>query len=298
MTSDLLRRWELLCSPDAEPGPDLELKLWQDHIGLLTVSAAADPPCERYRLRFSDRASVDIFPSRQQIREARPAPGVPQDTRDHFLADQVLPRILAHEGRLVLHGAAIRVGGRAIVILGDSGRGKSTLAASFAQAGFALLGDDAMVVSRRDGQIHIQAVYPSLRLLPDSIDALYSEAPDAGSVAHYTPKRRIRMPVATHRGEAALAAIFAIAPPAEESTILTEPLSVAQSCIALITNSFALDPTDLELARAKLEEASACARQLPAFALSYPRDYARLPDVRAALLKRLEQVLETAQAEK
>lgn len=290
MTSDLLRRWELLCSSDSEPGPDLELELWQDQIGLLTVSSAADPPHEHYRLRFSDQASVDIFPSRQQIREARPSPGVPQDTRDHFLADQVLPRVLAHEGRLVLHGAAVKVGRQAIVILGDSGQGKSTLAASFAQAGFALLGDDAMVVSRRDDRPFVKAVYPSLRLLPDSIGALYSEAPDSGSVAHYTPKRRIRLPVATDSGEAELATIFVIAPPAEVPTIVTERLSIAQSSIALITNSFALDPTDLKLARAKLEDASACAREVPAFAISYPRDYARLPDVRAAMLKRLEQV--------
>ena len=292
MTTELLRRWELVCSSEADTGPDLELELWRDEVGLLTVSGAADPPREHYRLRFSDQAAVDVFPGRQQIREARPAPGVPQDTRDHFLADQVLPRVLAHEGRLVVHGAAVRVRDQAVLILGESGRGKSTLAASFAQAGFPLLGDDATIVSWSDGRPCVQAVYPSLRLMPDSIDALYPEAPIAGSVAHYTPKRRIRVPVELDRGENAisLAAIFVIAPPAGEPAIVTERLSVADTCIALITNSFALDPTDLELARVKLRDASACALEVPAFAISYPRDYERLPEVRAAILNQSEVV--------
>jgi len=288
LISDLLPDWELVCGADAPPGLDLDLYLWHDEVGDLTISAC-DPPREHYRLRFSDQASVDIFPRRQQILEALPSPGVPQDTRDHFLADQVLPRVLAHEGRLVVHGAAVDVGSQAILILGHSGQGKSTLAASFAQAGFALLGDDATVVSRRGDRCFVRAVYPSLRLLPDSIGALYSEAPDTGSVAHYTPKRRVRLPQ-MRKGEAALAAIFVIESPSRDSAIVTEPLSIAQSCLALITNSFALDPSDLELAREKMEEASACAREVPAFALSYPRDFQRLPDVRAAILDRLDQV--------
>ena len=290
MNSDLLRRWELLSSSDAAPGADLELALWQDQIGLLTVSSAASRPHEHYRLRFADQASVDVFTARKQIQESQPSPGVPHDTRDHFLADQVLPRIIAHEGQLVLHGAAVRVGACAIVILGESGQGKSTLAASFAQAGLPLLGDDAMVVVQRDGRTMVKAVYPSLRLLPDSIDALYAEAPDAASVAHYSPKRRIPLPVATDGGEAELAMIVALAPPGAGGAVVAERLSVAQSCVALITNSFALDPTDMERARAKLAAASACAARVPAFAISYPRDYARLPDVRAAMLDRLDQV--------
>lgn len=280
-------RWELLASSEPAPGPDLELELWEDQVGLLTVSADSRD-ADHYRLRFADQAAVDVYPGRRQIREALPAPGVSQDTRDHFLADQVLPRILAHEGRLVVHGAAVKVGGRAIVILGDSGQGKSTLAASFSSAGFGLLGDDATVVSRQGGRIGVRAVYPSLRLQPDSIDALYSEAPHSESVAHYSPKRRIRVPVPTDSGEAELAALFVIAQPVE-AQIAVEPLSAAQASIALITNSFALDPTDLERAQAKLEAASACAREVPAFAISYPRDYARLPDVRAAMLEQLEQ---------
>ena len=288
------RRWELLSASDVKPGSDLEVELWEDQVGLLTVSAAAGTPREHYRLRFADQAAVDVFPEQEQIQEAQADPNVSQDTRDHFLADQVLPRILAHEGRLVVHAAAVRAGQRAILIVGESGKGKSTLAASFAEAGHDLLGDDAMVVSRRDGGPVVKAVYPSLRLLPDSIDALYAEAPDAGSVAHYSPKRRIRLPVETDSGESPVAAIFLIAPPAEGSSIDVERLSVAEVCIAMITNSFALDPTDLERARSKLEAASACAREVPAFAISYPRAYARLPDVRAAMLGQLDEVQASA----
>jgi hypothetical protein len=47
------------------------------------------------------------------------------------------------EGKLGLHGAAVALNGRAVVLLGRSGQGKSTLAAALCAAGGALLADDA-----------------------------------------------------------------------------------------------------------------------------------------------------------
>jgi hypothetical protein len=58
-------------------------------------------------------------------------------------------RLLLHHlaGGLSLHGAAVAVDGRAVVVLGASGQGKSTLAAALcAQIGARLLGDDAVAV--------------------------------------------------------------------------------------------------------------------------------------------------------
>ncbi len=52
-------------------------------------------------------------------------------TLQHLLFDQILPRLIAHAGRLVLHASAVGASAGAILFLGGTGQGKSTLAASF-----------------------------------------------------------------------------------------------------------------------------------------------------------------------
>lgn len=59
--------------------------------------------------------------------------------------------LLRHlEGRLGLHGSAVSVGQSAVVFLGSSGRGKSTLAATMCRRGAALLADDAVGIEHED----------------------------------------------------------------------------------------------------------------------------------------------------
>ena len=272
-----------------------ERELWRDQLGQLAVSESSQAESTSYRIRLIGQVAVDVAFSQRLLVERPASSAISTETLDHFLADQVLPRILAHEGRLVLHAGAIKRSGSAIVFLGQSGRGKSTLVASLDQAGFTLIGDDALIVSREDQAFCIRAVYPSLRLLPDSLEALFQHRPATSEVAHYSSKQRIDVPIAPDHDAAPLpiAAIFSLAEPSLDGEIRLRPMSPAETCIALITNSFALDPTDRELGRKKLEDASRLANAVPAFEISYPRDYARLPDVHAAIFK---QVAETGLA--
>lgn len=58
--------------------------------------------------------------------------------------------LLRHlEGKLAMHGAAVEIDGRAVILLGRSGQGKSTLAAhACAHASATLLADDAVALDR------------------------------------------------------------------------------------------------------------------------------------------------------
>ena len=287
-----LSDWRIQCG-SASPvrtAPVTETLRWQDPSTPLNIAQIGNTENQVYRLRMSADLAVEVSPDGPILVHSDAS--VPQVTIDHFLADQVIPRLLAHRGSFVFHAGAVNLDDSALIVMGPSGRGKSTLVAGFNQAGMALIGDDAMVLSMPDGIPHVCPVYPSLRLFPDSLEALMPGAATAGPVAHYSTKQRIDVDVPQDTAEAPLPirALFAIAPPAGDEPICLRRLSAAEACMTLVESSFALDPTDLDQARRRLVDASALARLVPAFEIAYPRDYARLPEVQRAILDQVAQL--------
>jgi hypothetical protein len=76
----------------------------------------------------------------------------------------------------LVHGAAVALDGRGVLLVGVSGRGKSTTAMVCAQAGFSLLGDDLCIVEAgSDGPCcppRVHGLYATVKLNPDSRDRL------------------------------------------------------------------------------------------------------------------------------
>lgn len=258
--------------------------LWTDDDGL-TLSRCGPERTPQLQLQFWDEAVALIDPRQKTVRMHALSPDSTPATLEHLLHDQVLPRLLAHEGQLVVHAGAVELEGRLALFLGESGLGKSTLVASLYQAGASLLGDDALLVSTDHGSFYGQSLYRGLRLLPDSLLSLFPTQTETRPMAHYSSKQRLTIAVPENQNTSPqqLGALFFLQSPAIDQEITLRRMSPAESCIALIRNSFSLDPTDSLLARGKLQQASALANQVPAFALSYPRDYASLPQVHAKI---------------
>ena len=124
-----------------------------------------------YLLRFPDL--VDFEVSRDgRMAVAWPVPGVSPGTVEHLHLNQVLPLALSRQGRLVLHASAVAFDGIGVAFTGESGRGKSTLAASFATTGARFLTDDGLQLDWLDGQCQIMPSHPSVRLWEDSQESL------------------------------------------------------------------------------------------------------------------------------
>lgn len=70
---------------------------------------------------------------------------------EHRLGATIVPLLLAERGDLALHAAAVVADGRAVLLCGPTGRGKSTLAAALALGGHTVLSEDGVVVSMADG---------------------------------------------------------------------------------------------------------------------------------------------------
>ena len=237
-------------------------------------------------LRFPGLADFEIKEGWQQIR-VRPVPGVGEETLRHLLLDQVLPRVLAQAGRIVLHAGGVQIGSAAMAFVGDTGSGKSTLTASFHSSGYPLLSDDGLVLSQEGNVTLATPTYPSLRLWPDSVTRLYEQTPTLAPMAHYSAKQRVMVSDEADSNVACkLAAIFVLTNKRDtrSAEITLTQLSPADACMAIIRNTFQLDVTDRGRAALLFSAASSMARQLPVFSVGFPWDYSRLPEARDAIL--------------
>lgn len=89
-----------------------------------------------------------------------------------YFLGTVLSIWLERRGALVLHGAAVECGGRAAILLGEKGAGKTTLTCGMLRRGSGLIADDLSVVHAGSSP-RIPAAYPRLRLWPDQAEALF-----------------------------------------------------------------------------------------------------------------------------
>lgn len=237
--------------------------------------------CERtdhdYRIHFPRIATLCIV-DRCEVR-VHVHPGAAQESIRHVLLDQGLPRLLALRGELVLHAAVVQTRDRrTLLLIGDSGRGKSTLTGAFLASGRNVANDDGAVVCVDGQRVLATPTYPSLRLLPDSRERLFAAVDqDTLPVADYTCKRRLPVPGTAHPAQ--VDAIVLLAPPADDTLprLVTEPPALA--CMALIRNGFQLDLSDSGNLQTLLAKAAEATKLVRVHQLHYPRRYDALPAV-------------------
>lgn len=283
-------RWHIRFGP-AGPVPAGAglIELWFDDS--LDLSTAIHPDNNnRYCLRWPEGQAEIRFDAHEIF--VRPASTkVHRRNLERFAEAQILPRVLAHEGKLVLHASTVEVDGALIAFAGPSGTGKSTLAASLLSAGYRVLGDDSLqVVKRRSGHFG-STVFPGLWLLPDSLEQLFPvQRPQTRGHAS-----KIAVKVLTGANTGALRASYVLAS-GEKIAIRRMPPS--QACMAIIANSFALDPADFGRSHAKLLAATSLVEEVAVFELSYPRRYDRLDAVRNAVLRHLAECILSARTDR
>jgi len=107
-----------------------------------------------YLLRWPDALDVIIREdgSRMQVCKRDEI----DDSIPRLLLCQALSFVLPAHGREGFHASAVEIEGRAVIVSGDSGRGKSTIATALCQAGGKLLADDLAVVRVAGGVPYVE----------------------------------------------------------------------------------------------------------------------------------------------
>ena len=215
-------------------------------------------------------------------------PGIPEESVRHLLLDQVLPYLAASWGGQVFHASAVEILGSAIGFLGESGRGKSTLAAAFAKRGFQVLSDDCLHLSSGSGGYRVRPWSSGIRLWQDSVGAVWGAEVGTKAVAHYTRKQRVAAPAASPGMELPLGGMYLLEPPSDESAIRIVPMPPRDACVELVRQAFLLDPSDPSRVRELFEDAGTLAESCLLHRLSYPRRVDALSLVVEAVLAHRE----------
>lgn len=249
---------------------------------------------QNYLVSFPDLGDFDVSTDGRAVR-AWPAPGISEDTMQHLYLNQVLPLALSKQGRIVFHASAVETANGAIAFLGETGRGKSTLAASFAAGGQRFLTDDALLLDPTEGGYLVQPSHPSIRLWDDSQEALLAADAELAPPVQYTPKARILSGDSLPFCNAArrLRSVYFLGEGnAEELTI--QRMRPSEAMIGLVRNSFLLDIEAREMLSSHFDLLAEMVALPIYYHLDYPRAFAALPEIRQGILEHANAQDETA----
>lgn len=237
-----------------------------------------------YLVRFPGLADFTVTGDGRDV-YSRPAAGTDRHTVEHLFLNQVEPLALGRQGHWVLHASAVSLGDHAVAFLGVSGRGKSTLAASFAQQGAPFLTDDGLRLQVRGPDLLVLPSHASIRLWQDSQQALAAQAAAAPALAH-TPKARLMAGAELPHCDAPLPLrAFYFLGEGETAAVRIEPLRPAETTAQLVRNSFVLDTEDRRALAQHFDAVAAIAARPMHFQLDYPRRYDALAGVRDAVAR-------------
>ncbi len=137
-------------------------------------------------------------------------PGVAEREASAFVLGSAFGILLHQRGALVLHGSAVARDGRAVVICGASGQGKSTLAAALCHSGCSFVADDICVIGMNGhGRPLVLPDGRQLKLWEESIARLDLTQQRGDAVRENFEKYFVQPPDITQEAPA-LAAIYSL----------------------------------------------------------------------------------------
>ena len=159
-----------------------------------------------------------------------------------YLLGPVLGFLLCLRRLVCLHASSVAIGEQAIALLGPPTAGKSTTAAAFAGLGLPVLTDDVLPLLDRGETFLVQPTYPSMRLWPDAVRALYGSPDVLPPLTPNWDKRYLDLTRGGHRFQdhpLPLAGIYLLGERTEQrASAAVEPVPAKDRLIALVSNVY------------------------------------------------------------
>lgn len=241
---------------------------------------------EGWLLRYDDPRNDEAWTMRVDAAgsavEVERTAGIPLGDLLQFVQSAGMATVLQLRGVLLLHACAVEVDGRAVLVMGAAGAGKSTTAAAFVRHGLALLTDDISAIEAGNGGLLVHPGLPRLRLLPDTA-RLMGWDPGELPLVYGTPllgdKRHVELTVdggSFCAEPRRIAAIFMLGPRNREGP-RHRTLAPSEALAALRANGY----RDWLLDRAQQADRfpliARLAAEVPVYSISTADDHAALP---------------------
>jgi hypothetical protein len=210
----------------------------------------------------------------------------------NYLLGQVLSFAMVKQGIEPLHSTVVRIDNGAVGFIGDCGYGKSSLGASFLQAGYSLLTDDLLILKENNGCFAAYPGFPRIKLFPSIAKKLIGEKIEGFPMNNLTSK--LILPLDRHQlaqTPVPLRLIYVLTPPAgrlRSKKVTIRRLSQRGAFLSLLRNTFNTKVTEPERLKRQFTFFSHIVSNVPMKTLSYPRSLKSLPLVRDAILKDLQ----------
>jgi len=227
-------------------------------------------PC--YLIRVHSSADFSITPNGTEI-TCRPLPTCPPASLEQLLLDQILPRVMHLRAEPCLHASAAQLpGGGVAALVGPAGSAKSTTCAALCRAGSALVCDDALRAVPSEGDTKVLPSYGSLRLWPDSADALAGGAESLPLASPRTSKRRLAQALAS--GPLQLSRVYALEE--GDGPIETTTLDRTDALQVLAASILRLDPDQADALEAEFHMLTGIVAQVPVVRLRFRHEWSEL----------------------
>ena len=201
---------------------------------------------------------------------------------------QALSFALVKQGFEPLHATVVIVDGHGVAFIGDSGRGKSTIAAAFLHGGHCLLTDDQLVLTNNGGVFAAHPGPPRIKLFPEIAKRFLGAKATGTPMTNFSPKLVVPLDRHTVSSVAVpLKRIYVLAAWRQAQTgrrITIRRLPLRRACVTLLANTFNTKIVDAPRLARQFALTTSVAAAVPVKSLSYPRHLGMLPSVRDAVL--------------
>jgi hypothetical protein len=208
-----------------------------------------------------------------------------------YILGRALSFALVKQGFEPIHSSAVVFNGGAIAFLGESGFGKSSLAAGFLGNGCRLLTDDLLLVSQLSGRFEAQPGPPRIKVFPWVARRCLGLSGDGVRMNNWSEK--LVLPLSEHQHQSLpvpLRAFYVLDGPRKvfrKQSIQIATLSRREAFMALIRHTFNYVVTDPKRQQRLFSKSLQLVSQVPVKRISYPRDLALLAEVRRRILSDL-----------
>jgi hypothetical protein len=231
------------------------------------------------RLDYFDGTRFWLDPKGTAIWAAWPGTQSLEDVATYLLGP-VLGLLLRLRGVPCLHASAVAFGESTVAFAGSEGKGKSTTAAALAGRGHAVISDDIVALTERDGSFFALPAYPYLSLWPESVRMLYGPEKKLPSFSANYDKRQLLLSenrLQFQEKQIQLGAVFLLGERVADSAApFVEKLPARDVLVALVANSYATNMLDKNMRAREFELFGRLVTTVPVWRLRPHEDGSRI----------------------